>query len=1302
MVCVLADLWASLHIIVSRVRGYVGQKSGLGFSLRRILRDAVAAIGLDEKACLKYEASATEQEIVRGALEVADADEHVFCFFRAITNREELDSDIPLQRPERQDNEPLAEDFIDLVDPKGDRRPDKDARDQLENLKSSLDAKLHDNIRTYEARWQEGQISPDHLGSLPESLGDCLALLDDPEARGTLCLDVWRSMATTILRQLDQVERIDPLYAEIWSHEEFGGERSGHFTGREQPLARIAGYLAESEPGLFAILGEPGSGKSALMARALEEARAAHPDAVTLVRFIGATPASSDGRSLLDSLCRQISRAYGADESDIPIEYNDLAVEVEKRMKLADAERPLILFIDALDQLSGVGRSLSWLPGSLPEHVHVVLSTLAGDCEQALRLKDPAPRLVPLEAMSPEEGETLLSHWLEQAGRTLQEHQKKEVLVKFAGEGLPLYLRLAYEEALLWRSYADPRDTVLEGGIVALIRENLFARLAQPSNHGRAMVAHSLGYLAASRFGLSEDEIVDVLSIDEEVKRDFREHARRSPEIDRLPIVVWSRLFFDLEPYLTERAAGEGTLIGFYHPDLERVARSAYLAGADGVRAHEMLAEYFSAQEYWRESLEDQRRRAATLPPVPRPANVRKVEELPWHLLRIARHHGRWDEVESLLSDPSFLEAKVEAGLVFDLEEDLTEAIADLPPERSTTSIIALLQEAIRRDLLFLSNHPTSLFQVLWNSCWWYDCPGFADHYTVRRRTGQRERRRDHDQLMSAVVQRWRFQKHRRGVFFPWLRSRRPPRVSLHSGQVAVFPLHKRGVRDLAVVGPQQIASCSWDDTIRVWDLRSGEQLRTIHAPGCAGLAAWPEGRLLAGWSEGYLRIWQLGSASASIAIPCPPPADHGLAFTGEGRELVVGASDGSVRAYEVASHYQMWERSLPVETAAAMFFSPDGAFVAISDSSGGIAVFAVSPPALRWRRTDLGRAKCVAWSPDASSLAIGTNEGSVPIVDARTGADTGCLRDLATSAVQSVCFSADGRLVATGSSREGTSTYTYNLVGNVVDGTERVVCIEVWNAESSEEIVSFWGHEDAIMAVRFCGAGNLLASAGSDTTIRVWDLTADPDVQEIRDHEIWPIGAAFFTPDGRIAVSRSIGEEYTAIDTATGRAFFRWRQTQGGSPRESLALDRFVVEEGGNERAVRDASTGALIGWIPVRLRRWLVHQRLGLLAGYEEESKFLHLYSIEALMMPTEGTRDVDEAVMSFARLADILASEIIVTTSAAELMKRQAVASAEARYDAYAEALEDEIAVWERNGEADVVRYLRSALASGSSGS
>jgi len=52
--------------------------------LHAILSAAIAAAGFGEDARVRYEASATEQEILRGALQVPDAADHVLCFFRTL------------------------------------------------------------------------------------------------------------------------------------------------------------------------------------------------------------------------------------------------------------------------------------------------------------------------------------------------------------------------------------------------------------------------------------------------------------------------------------------------------------------------------------------------------------------------------------------------------------------------------------------------------------------------------------------------------------------------------------------------------------------------------------------------------------------------------------------------------------------------------------------------------------------------------------------------------------------------------------------------------------------------------------------------------------------------------------------------------------------------------------------------------------------------------------------------------------------------------------------------------------------
>jgi len=573
--------------------------------LHAILSAAIAAAaGFDDEARVRYEASATEQEILRGALQVPDAAGHVFCFFRTLEARPGVD----LAKSDPTDI--AVADFLDGTKSGDHFTFDAQSHARQTELKErKLRPLLGKNVHDYRASWAPEGIGTDHIGKLPHPkdpkgppdeldsehpLDDCLALLDKPEPKGTLCLDVWRSLGTLIRGELDIAAKIDQLKAEIWAHEDFGRDRCAHFVGREEPLAAIKDYLASGDAKPLAIVGEPGSGKSALMAKAIEQAQEAHSNAQVIYRFIGATPASSDGRALLDSLCRQITNAYDGDPATIPSEYNDLAVEFGKRLELTTAQRPLIVVLDALDQLAGAARSLSWLPANLPANVRLAVSTLPGECEKALLTKHPAPDVVTVEPMSDKEADKLLTNWLEHAGRALQLAQRKEVLNRFSrSDGLPLYLRLAFEEARLWRSYSLASETVLHESVQGIIRENLFRRLSEPANHGPVLVRHALGYLAASRFGLSEDEVLDVLSLDDAVLDDFAARSFQDLPERGLPIVVWSRLYFDVAPYLAERSSENTTLLAFYHNQLRDAAKAEYLEGEHAQRRDAALAAYF-------------------------------------------------------------------------------------------------------------------------------------------------------------------------------------------------------------------------------------------------------------------------------------------------------------------------------------------------------------------------------------------------------------------------------------------------------------------------------------------------------------------------------------------------------------------------------------------------------------------------------------------------------------------------------------------------------------------------------------
>jgi hypothetical protein len=659
--------------------------AGTERELRRILLGAIDGLGFSAEQRRRYEKSATEQEIHRGALGAPDAHEHVFCFFRRIVG-------VP--------TDGSAGDFYDT-------RPEDHS--DLEALKVELDAHLlSGNVTGYEAQWATSDVSDAHLDGLSDAVESKL----------------WG----VISAQLAAMEH-EQLAREVAAHRDFGEDRARQFTGRVAILNRLCEYARSGADHPLVVYGVSGSGKSALMAEAATLAGGGDPDAV-VVRFIGATPESSDIRRLLDGLCREVSRRYGADEATIPADYRELVEEFPNRLALASADRPLVIFLDALDQLSDAenARSLVWLPRDLPEHVRIVVSTLTEppECLQVLQAKLPTDHLVELEPMIREEGAELLDKWLADSHRRLQADQRDEVLDKFNQSGLPLYLKFAFEEARRWHEY-DPADrTTLTSGIPGIIRENLFARLAADENHGAVMVARSLAYLAAGKNGISEDEMLKVLSASAEVLEEFARRSPESPQFDQLPVVVWSRFYLDLAPYLNTRSADNAALLGFYHRQLREVVEADYLAGEEGRTRHRELARFFADQPF------DIEAGTETAP------NLRRLSELPYQ-----QTCGElWDDVFGTLTDFEFLEKKAQHVGVIDngdgtntytgvdqLRDDYTLALERMPGGDSSAGtdkrariIVTGVDLGNGLEIRCPHCHTTSPFQEAWRAEE-IDCP---------------------------------------------------------------------------------------------------------------------------------------------------------------------------------------------------------------------------------------------------------------------------------------------------------------------------------------------------------------------------------------------------------------------------------------------------------------------------------------------------------------------------------------------------------------------------------------------------
>src|SRR5260370_12065072 len=77
------------------------------------------------------------------------------------------------------------------------------------------------------------------------------------------------------------------------------------------------------------------------------------------------------------------------------------------------------------------------------------------------------------------------------------------------------------------------------------------------------------------------------------------------------------------------------------------------------------------------------------------------------------------------------------------------------------------------------------------------------------------------------------------------------------------------------------------------------------------------------------------------------------------------------------------------------------------------------------------------------------------------------------TDAIYSVCFSPDGKRLASGSE----------------DKT-----VKVWDADTGKEVLTLKGHTNRVFSVCFSPHGKPLASASQDTTVKVWDSPTRQD----------------------------------------------------------------------------------------------------------------------------------------------------------------------------------------------------------------
>jgi WD40 repeat protein len=319
------------------------------------------------------------------------------------------------------------------------------------------------------------------------------------------------------------------------------------------------------------------------------------------------------------------------------------------------------------------------------------------------------------------------------------------------------------------------------------------------------------------------------------------------------------------------------------------------------------------------------------------------------------------------------------------------------------------------------------------------------------------------------------------------------------------------------------LASGSLDRSIRLWNVQTHRQLGaplTGHTSIAESVAFSPDGRTLAaGNADGTIQLWHLRTHRTTTVLYGYAGPVYGVAFSPDGRTLASGSDDDTIRLWNVQTHRQL---GAPLtghtDSVSSVAFSPDGRILASGSLDRSIRLWNVQTHrqlgAPLTGHTDF--VPSVAFSPDGRTLASGSDDGTIRLWDVLTHRQLGAPLTGHTDAVLSVAFSPDGRTLASGSSDHS---------------------IRLWNVLIHQQLgAPLTGHTSTVYSVAFSPDGRTLASASLDHSIRLWNVQTHRQLGVPLTGHTDAVLSVAFSPDGRTLASSSDDGTIRLWDVQTHR----------------------------------------------------------------------------------------------------------------------------------------------------------------------